>query len=167
MIVITGASRGIGYYLMQKLLSEDKEVVGIYNTTSPSSNKDLMYKVDITVPEQINKFVTELRPCIKKIILINCAGINYDSFAHKADPQKWANVINVNLVGTSCSASLTGNAEPDCTASQDFFLHSHLDHPDDIIRPDIHIRCSGATRCALQTLITEAQIFSALLFGSL
>jgi acetoacetyl-CoA reductase/3-oxoacyl-[acyl-carrier protein] reductase len=100
MIIITGASRGIGHYLLQKLLSENKDIIGVYNTTSPSSDKVLMYKVDITKPEQIKKFIAKLKPDIKKIILINCAGTNYNAFAHKADLQKWTQVINVNLVGT-------------------------------------------------------------------
>jgi len=37
---------------------------------------------------------------ITRVILINCAGTNYSSFAHKSDIKKWVKVINVNLVGT-------------------------------------------------------------------
>jgi len=33
-------------------------------------------------------------------VLINCAGINYNSFAHKSDPEKWKEVIETNLIGT-------------------------------------------------------------------
>lgn len=100
MIIITGASKGIGLYLMQKLLKEKYEVLGIYNNTPPSYNIDLMYKVDITNNLQINDFANKISTNLYKIILINCAGSNYNAFAHKADPQKWANLINVNLVGT-------------------------------------------------------------------
>jgi len=32
--------------------------------------------------------------------VLNCAGINYNAFAHKADPAAWAQVIKVNLIGT-------------------------------------------------------------------
>jgi NAD(P)-dependent dehydrogenase (short-subunit alcohol dehydrogenase family) len=33
-------------------------------------------------------------------VLINCAGTNYNAVGHKSDVGKWAEVINVNLVGT-------------------------------------------------------------------
>ena len=33
-------------------------------------------------------------------MLINCAGINSNSFLHKSSPQKWSEVINTNLIGT-------------------------------------------------------------------
>lgn len=33
-------------------------------------------------------------------MLINCAGINYNCFAHKCDINKWVEVINTNLIGS-------------------------------------------------------------------
>lgn len=68
---------------------------------------------------------------------------------------------DIDLIGTSGPAGLTGDTEPDGAASKDLLLHPHLDHPDDIVRPDIHDRGSGTTCRALQTLITEAELFSA------
>lgn len=100
MIVISGASKGIGQFLMQHFINMNKDVVGLYNSTLPTANSDLMYKVDITDPEQIQHFVEENESVLNNIILINCAGSNYNAFAHKADPLKWAKLINVNLVGT-------------------------------------------------------------------
>ncbi len=32
--------------------------------------------------------------------MINCAGITYDAFAHKGDPVKWKQVVEINLFGT-------------------------------------------------------------------
>ena len=32
--------------------------------------------------------------------MINCAGINYNSFTHKSDEVQWKNVIDINLHGT-------------------------------------------------------------------
>lgn len=62
---------------------------------------------------------------------------------------------NIDLIGTSSSAGLTGDAEPDGAASEDLCLSFHLDHPDETVRPDIHIRGSGTACGALEALITE------------
>ncbi len=99
-IVITGASRGIGKFLFDKLSSGGDNVVGIYNSTKPDSDVKLMYKVDITCLDQIKWFVEKNRQVLKNIILINCAAINYNCHVHKANPEKWAQVLSVNLLGT-------------------------------------------------------------------
>src|SRR4030042_7100769 len=72
---------------------------------------------------------------------------------------------DVDLIRTTGPASLTVNAKPDGTTPQNFFFHPHLDHPDDIVVTDIHVRGSRTSRRALQTLITEIQFLSALLRG--
>jgi acetoacetyl-CoA reductase/3-oxoacyl-[acyl-carrier protein] reductase len=100
MIIITGASRGIGLYLFQQFLSEKNDVRGIYHHTTPTSHIELMHKIDVTDPEQIQEFVIKLRKELINIILINCAGSNYNAFAHKADPHRWADLIKINLIGT-------------------------------------------------------------------
>lgn len=45
-------------------------------------------------------WIESINDQLDNIILINCAGISYSSFAHKADIIQWKNVINVNLNGT-------------------------------------------------------------------
>lgn len=100
MIIITGASRGIGLFLRSKLLDEGNKVFGIYNSTVPTCIDDDLFKIDITDIIQIENFLNKIRSDLKELILINCAGINYNSYAHKADVQKWVDVIKVNLIGT-------------------------------------------------------------------
>ena len=46
------------------------------------------------------QWVEQLLPRLKDVVLINCAGISYNSFAHKADIEKWSSVIDVNIKGT-------------------------------------------------------------------
>jgi short-subunit dehydrogenase len=99
MIIITGASKGIGQYLLNEL-SDDHEVIGIYNNTYSVSSKAKMYKIDITSCDQIKNFIDTTSDRLSNIVLINCAGANYTSFAHKADPEKWAKLIHTNLIGT-------------------------------------------------------------------
>lgn len=102
MIIITGASGGVGCYLIKTFLEDKVDVIGLDldNSTTPKENFDLMYKVDICKPEEIKTFIGNIEHKLTNITLVNCAGINYNTFAHKADPAKWANLINVNLVGT-------------------------------------------------------------------
>lgn len=96
MIIITGASGGIGRFLYQKFQSEGLNVIGTYNS-KPS--KDL-YKLDISSSEEVKSFVNDVRDKLENIIFIGCSGINYNAFAHKADVNEWRNVIDVNLNGS-------------------------------------------------------------------
>ncbi len=101
MILITGASKGIGKYLMKKFQDSGNEVLGTYNTTLPNRNSlSFLSKVDITNYSEVKKWVDQSTNEKEKIILINCAGTNYNSFAHKADIDKWKKVIDVNLIGS-------------------------------------------------------------------
>jgi acetoacetyl-CoA reductase/3-oxoacyl-[acyl-carrier protein] reductase len=50
--------------------------------------------------ESVVHFLDLIKENLTDIVLINCAGISYNSFAHKSDPEKWKKVIDVNLIGT-------------------------------------------------------------------
>jgi len=101
LIVITGASRGIGKYLFEKFHKIGETVYGTYNSTYPNTNKKGFYtKVDISDYSSVTNWIDEIKSKITKLVLINCAGINYNSFAHKSDINKWSKVIEVNLIGT-------------------------------------------------------------------
>lgn len=100
MIIITSASRGIGKFLFEKFKSEGKEVIGFYNTTLPDGNTDGYYKIDITNEEEIIAFFDQHKNSLKDIVLLNTAGISYNSFGHKADFDRWKQVFEVNLLGT-------------------------------------------------------------------
>jgi len=100
MILISGASRGIGKYLFNTFKNQCKDVIGFYNHTKPTKYSNLYYKLDVSDFNNVETILTPLLENQKKIILINCAGINYNSFIHKSDPEKWGNVIKTNLIGT-------------------------------------------------------------------
>lgn len=101
MIIVTGASRGIGKFLFESLKTSDK-VIGTYLSTKPESIKDLdfLYKVDVSKYESVAQFINVIKNDLTEIVLLNCAGISYNSFTHKSDPEKWKKVIDVNLIGT-------------------------------------------------------------------
>jgi acetoacetyl-CoA reductase/3-oxoacyl-[acyl-carrier protein] reductase len=101
MYIITGASRGIGQYLFNRLRSEGEEVVGTYHSTAPAvPDPEYLFPVDIADTEEVFGWIAGLQPRLRQLVLINCAGITYNAFGHKADPARWEQVIKVNLIGS-------------------------------------------------------------------
>jgi NAD(P)-dependent dehydrogenase (short-subunit alcohol dehydrogenase family) len=99
-VVISGASKGIGKFLFNHYHSIGIETYGTYLHTKPIDlPKDRFFQVDVSNPISINSLIENLKLKDSKIILINCAGINYNSFAHKSNVNEWSKVIDVNLKG--------------------------------------------------------------------
>ncbi len=100
MIIITGINGGIGNYLFNSFYKSGEDIIGTYHLNKPEGEQ---YKnciqLDITDNNQVESFSKSIS-AEEKITLINCAGISYNSFAHKSNVNEWANVINVNLTGT-------------------------------------------------------------------
>tara|TARA_B100001248_G_C27322086_1_gene427265 strand:+ start:162 stop:842 length:681 start_codon:yes stop_codon:yes gene_type:complete len=97
--LITGASRGIGKLLFENFSKRGEICYGTYYS-SPSKKNNLS-KVDVRSFEDVSNWVNEILDESEsdKLVLINCAGITYNSFGHKSDLIKWQNVIEVNLIG--------------------------------------------------------------------
>lgn len=102
MVIITGASKGIGRYLFKSFSNENFDIIGTYNSSGSDITNDInrYYKVDVSDYNSVKSFIDIIKDICNKIILINCAGISYNTFAHKADIEKWSKVIDVNLKGT-------------------------------------------------------------------
>mgnify|MGYP000300388398 FL=1 len=100
MIIITGASKGIGKYLCDEYLIRNENVIGLFNSTIINNANNVFYKVNITDINEVHEFAAITKNKLSKITLINCAGINYNSVAHKSDVTKWREVIEVNVMGT-------------------------------------------------------------------
>jgi len=98
MILIIGASSGIGKFLFEQFNSLEIKVLGTYNSTF--SNTKNLYKVDVTDFNQVSEWIEKIKPSLNNITLINCAGITDSSYAHKCDPLLWKKVIDVNLIGS-------------------------------------------------------------------
>ncbi len=101
MIIITGASRGVGRFLFKEYELLGDNVYGTYNTSAPlNTKKNGKYsKVNVVNYTEVESWISEIG-IIKDVTLINCAGISYNAFTHKSDVEKWKNVIDVNLIGT-------------------------------------------------------------------
>jgi acetoacetyl-CoA reductase/3-oxoacyl-[acyl-carrier protein] reductase len=101
MIIITGITGGIGNYLFNAYAKKGEKVIGTYHLSKPEGAQ---YKhclpLDISDNAQVESFMQKIKAELKEVTLINCAGISYNSFAHKSDAEEWTKVINVNLTGT-------------------------------------------------------------------
>lgn len=100
-ILITGASRGIGLYLFRQLKAEGHDVFGTYSNTPPEMELSKHYsRVNVVDTDEVNQWVNLVAGVDDEIVLINCAGINYNSTARRADVDDWLHVIDVNLGGS-------------------------------------------------------------------
>jgi len=100
MIIVIGASGGIGASLFDKYKTRNEPIIGTYNKNRPATNIENMYQVDVTDYSSIEKWIEQINPKLENIKIVICSGSNYNSFAHKADPNYWANLININLIGS-------------------------------------------------------------------
>ena len=97
MIIISGASRGIGKFLLGKLIEEKENVIGLFNKTQPAGHADRYVKLDVTNEKDIANFVAQHKDKLKDIKLIHCAGVNLNGFTHKLSQDDWRFVIQGNL----------------------------------------------------------------------
>lgn len=101
MIVITGASRGIGEFLIENFRNQGEICLGIRKSVPAEAKSRIdIDVVDISNPKAVDKWVSIHKEHLSRIVLVNCAGINYTAFAHKADIDEWKRVIDVNLFGS-------------------------------------------------------------------
>ncbi|MBN1931907.1 MAG: SDR family oxidoreductase [Desulfobacterales bacterium] len=102
MIIITGASKGLGRYLFTRFKQDGTNIIGTYNSTIGGfvDDKRAYYKVDVSDSKAVVEMITSIKHSLSQIVLLNCAGISYNSFAHKADIELWGRVIDVNLKGS-------------------------------------------------------------------
>ena len=94
--IIIGASRGIGQYLFSDLREQGYDVIGTYSKHFIDGPN--YFHLDILNEDSVSDFAESYKG--EKIVLICCAGTTYNSYAHKADLNKWKEVIDVNVVVT-------------------------------------------------------------------
>jgi NAD(P)-dependent dehydrogenase (short-subunit alcohol dehydrogenase family) len=101
MYLITGASKGIGQLLFNHYSSTGQVCHGTYHS-SQVTQEDKLTKVDVRSFDAVSDWVTGVvdEHNSDSLVLINCAGITYNAFGHKADIDQWRNVIDVNLLGS-------------------------------------------------------------------
>lgn len=101
--LITGGSSGIGKAVVKKLLSQNFKVINA-DITAELSNTDNRYffkKTDITSGEQVQQLFDFVKNTVGLPSVLICnAGKGIHEKLSDGDPEKWFNVINLNLMGT-------------------------------------------------------------------
>lgn len=101
MIVITGVSGGIGKEIIDELSIID-HIIGLYNTTLPSSssNKNIEYeKLNLEDSDGIKSFIRKWESKLLRVIIIHCAALSIDGLAATYPESDWDRVMGVNLKG--------------------------------------------------------------------
>ena len=99
-ILITGASKGIGKTLANILYKNGATVIGVYNHTKIEEVYDT-YKCDISKEQEIINLINYIHDKYKKLdVLVNCATIALDNDIYEKSKEEFMMVLEVNLVGT-------------------------------------------------------------------
>ena len=103
--LVTGASRGIGKAIAEKLKVDNYKVLG--TATSDAGVEKLYsngiegYLLDLNSKDSIDSFWSQLEIDNKTIsILVNNAGITRDNIILRMSDEEWSDIMNVHLYGT-------------------------------------------------------------------
>lgn len=100
-VLVSGASKGIGLSLVKELESKGYIVIGLYNETFITDDKIDYYKCDIRNEEEIIELFNYIKNKYHKLdILVNLAAISIDDDIYNKTKEDFMKVLEVNLVGT-------------------------------------------------------------------
>lgn len=121
-VVITGASKGIGRELARTFATEkakivinynrsEKEALDLYNEISQICKESIIVKADIADEYEVENMYNVVIEKFGRIdILINNAGIKCDEHISDISALSWKKVIDVNLTGTFLCSSIFSRA---------------------------------------------------------
>ena len=113
-VVITGASKGIGRDIAKKLAQNGEIVIANYNKSEKEAEqlkKELnleginieLYKADVSKKVEVENFIKDVILKYGKIdVLINNAGISDVKLFTEVTEDEWNKVMNVNLYSAFC-----------------------------------------------------------------
>lgn len=104
-ILVTGASRGIGRNIALTLANNDNIVIANYNKSENKAielqkeNSNItIYKADVSKKDEVEKMVKFVLEKFGRIdVLVNNAGIYKFNFIQDIEEEEWDNIINTNL----------------------------------------------------------------------
>ena len=101
MIVLTGASGGIGKAILPALTALD-EVIAIYRRTPPdvmNGTKCIQCCLDLTSEQEVHKFSVSMAKSLRRITIVHAAAVTVDGLVAQFSTQDWDAVMDVNLRG--------------------------------------------------------------------
>jgi len=107
--VVTGAARGMGLSIVQKIISHGAKVVSVdvipeveelYSGKIHKPDQGFSLRIDVSKPDQVNYMVNTVIGKLGKIdILVNVAGVLREGLAVDFNENDWDLLMNVNAKG--------------------------------------------------------------------
>jgi NAD(P)-dependent dehydrogenase (short-subunit alcohol dehydrogenase family) len=102
MIIITGASGGIGSSVVTALSQRDT-IICLYNTHKPENipadDNIRLIQLDITNENEVIKFIAQQKNILKQITIVHFAAVKIDGLVMTFDFTDWKKVMDVNVNG--------------------------------------------------------------------
>lgn len=110
-ILVTGASRGIGKEIARKMAEKGNSVIANYNKSEKEAEKLQkendnieIYKADVSNRTEVHKMIQNILKKYGKIdVMINNAGISEEKMFIDVTDEDWNKVINTNLYSVFCA----------------------------------------------------------------
>lgn len=100
-VLITGASKGIGLTLSKILHEYGATVIGVYNSTKIDTEEYDIYKCDLSNEIDIKNLIDYVIKKHEKIdVVVNCGALCLDNDIYDKTKEEFMKVLEVNLVGT-------------------------------------------------------------------
>lgn len=100
-VLITGASKGIGLCLANILHEYGATVIGVYNSNKIEDVLFDTFKCDLSEEEDIKNLISYVKNKHEKIdVVVNCAALSLDNDIYDKNKNEFMRVLEVNLVGT-------------------------------------------------------------------